>query len=1270
MNHKLNISFIRYSIISIIILLAFGVRAQQIIHYTGNWGQTGFNVEQSDATGMTITFSVKDLYEEDVVVDGQLMKSLGVAEIFLPNNSGAPNLPGTGRYIAIPQGATASFEILGTRTETISNIDVAPAPVIPKENENGLIYHKNMDIYSQNALYPANPVILSGHNQIRGVDAVILGFTPFQYNPVTKNLVVYKDIRVRVNFAGGINHFGNDQYRSRWFDPLLQDMMLNQEMLPKVNYNKSKINTDDVGFEYLIIVPNDPVFHQWADTIKKFRTEQGINTGIVTLADIGGYDTTSIKNYISNAYNNWTIKPVAILLLGDYGTDPNNTIISPIWDYYCASDNLFGDVNHDMMPEIVMTRMTAQNADQLQVMVRKFIDYERYPPTDPNFYAHPIAALGWSTDRWFQICTEVIEGFWTSQLNKTPVRINAVYYGNPASDPWSTATNTSAVVSYFGPSGLNYIPATPQALGGWTGGDATAITNALNAGAFMLQHRDHGFEQGWGEPSYSSSDIDSLHNTNLSFIMSVNCLTGKFNYTTEVFAEKFHRYTYNGQPAGALGLIAASETSYSFVNDAYVWGCYDNMWPNFMPAYGIGPATRGIYPAFANASGKYFLQQSSWPYNTSNKEVTYNLFHHFGDAFLNVYSEVPQYLTVSHNPIIYTGVISFDVTANPDALICLSLNGQILGTGLGTGNPVSISIPGNQLPPDHVHVVVTKQNYYRYEADVLVVPPTGPYVVKDSYTVNDVNGNNNGQVDFGENISLSVTVKNVGVAVANNVIVSMLTTDPFITLTDSSENYGDINPNALSTVPDGFSFLVSDAIPDAHVVNFVVHATSGSTVWTSSLHLTVNAPELSVGSVVISDPGGNNNGKLDPGETADIIIQTKNDGHADAVNTTGSLTCSDPNITLNNSTVNLNSIGSGNTSLATFNVSVSFAANIGDNSFFTYTANSGNYEALKSFYQTIGLVSEDWETGNFLKFPWITTSYPWIITNVGPYQGTYSAISGAIPNNAFSVLSVSFTVISEDSISFYRKVSSELNYDFLIFKIDNNELGSWSGEVPWGRVAFPVSAGNHTFSWTYSKDPAVTGGSDCAWIDYILFPPITTGPAPLAGTANAIPPVICVGHYSQLIASLQGGNAPFTFSWSPANSLNNPAIANPLANPTSTTTYNLTVTDVTSHTITASVTLVVDPCAGIDENNNQLSFEIFPNPNDGNFSIKLTSQLEDLVNIRLINSIGMLVYSEEQVPVAQKLKKSINLYNVTGGLYYLMIKGKTRSFSRKIMIMN
>ena len=38
--------------------------------------------------------------------------------------------------------------------------------------------------------------------------------------------------------------------------------------------------------------------------------------------------------------------------------------------------------------------------------------------------------------------------------------------------------------------------------------------------------------------------------------------------------------------------------------------------------------------------------------------------------------------------------------------------------------------------------------------------------------------------------------------------------------------------------------------------------------------------------------------------------------------------------------------------------------------------------------------------------------------------------------------------------------------------------------------SYDVSAGEHTFKWIYVKDQSVGSGSDCGWIDYIIFPPV------------------------------------------------------------------------------------------------------------------------------------------------------------------------------------
>ncbi len=60
----------------------------------------------------------------------------------------------------------------------------------------------------------------------------------------------------------------------------------------------------------------------------------------------------------------------------------------------------------------------------------------------------------------------------------------------------------------------------------------------------------------------------------------------------------------------------------------------------------------------------------------------------------------------------------------------------------------------------------------------------------------------------------------------------------------------------------------------------------------------INGPYILLTDYQISDPAGNNNGRLDPGETADMTISLKNIGTEDALNVNGVLSSADPNITI------------------------------------------------------------------------------------------------------------------------------------------------------------------------------------------------------------------------------------------------------------------------------------------------------------------------------------------------------------------------------------
>ena len=152
---------------------------------------------------------------------------------------------------------------------------------------------------------------------------------------------------------------------------------------------------------------------------------------------------------------------------------------------------------------------------------------------------------------------------------------------------------------------------------------------------------------------------------------------------------------------------------------------------------------------------------------------------------------------------------------------------------------------------------------------------------------------------------------------------------------------------------------------------------------------------------------------------------------------------------------------------------------------------NSSIEAVRSV--TILLLAppdEGFETNNLTLFPWNnTSSIPWTIQSLDKYSGTYAAKSGAIGDDASTSLNLTLNVTTAGAIVFFQKVSTESGYDFLTFYIDSVQQGQWSGAANWTIESYPVTTGAHTFTWTYSKDTNTTSGSDCVWLDNIVFPP-------------------------------------------------------------------------------------------------------------------------------------------------------------------------------------
>ncbi len=145
----------------------------------------------------------------------------------------------------------------------------------------------------------------------------------------------------------------------------------------------------------------------------------------------------------------------------------------------------------------------------------------------------------------------------------------------------------------------------------------------------------------------------------------------------------------------------------------------------------------------------------------------------------------------------------------------------------------------------------------------------------------------------------------------------------------------------------------------------------------------------------------------------------------------------------------------------------------------------------------------------------------WTVSDDQANEGQFSLKSEIVNGNEDSsiVLSGNF---NKGSISFDRKVSSEVNFDFFKFYIDDVEKMSISGEQDWSNVSYSFNGGNHSFRWSFEKDVGVSGGQDAAWIDDVSFVEDTTPPPPPPPTPPPVKPSGGGGSMNYILIILLG----------------------------------------------------------------------------------------------------------------------------------------------------
>jgi hypothetical protein len=386
-------------------------------------------------------------------------------------------------------------------------------------------------------------------------------------------------------------------------------------------------------------------------------------------------------------------------------------------------------------------------------------------------------------------------------------------------------------------------------------------------------------------------------------------------------------------------------------------------------------------------------------------------------------------------------------------------------------------------------------------------------------------------IEFGETAEITLNANNIGSQPMNQISFTLTESDPYITLIDSVETVTTIAGGQILTLTDALSFSVAPTVPDNHSFTLTLDVHSQEQSFQRVLGLVAHSPVFRITGTQFSD---GDNGRPDPGESADLLVTFRNAGSVKASSINVLLTSMDTNLTLTVNSAEISLLKPDSSKTLTFH------ATAGNSASFEHLyqikselTTNNNFASTDTLYLFSGEIVEDFETGNFLKYPWYTVgNAPWLIETGIVYEGTYSARSGWLGDNMESKFNLNVNVLTEGPVSFYKTVSCEHdpsgnnNYDYLVFFIDNYEVARWDGEIPWSLETFWVPEGYHLLSWIYHKDYSVSTGWDGCLIDFIKLPLIDGAVPLLSVTPLAVEKTLTVGQSATepiYITNLGGG---------------------------------------------------------------------------------------------------------------------------------------------------
>ena len=845
-------------------------------------------------------------------------------EFYLPGcknfaPEGHPLLPVKTARILLPAGK----EIVGVSVADVSYYpDLEKVKVIPASRPFPISEPAPDDyqvtplrtVYDSENAYPEEIANTIANHYLGGHSIASFNIYPVTFFPAEKKIRAIKNITFEVSYT--------ETSRSTSSTAMLNNNRKTIERIEKIADNPALLESYSYGQtrnaeqnDILIITGADWVddLHDYAD----FKKERGYLVSFKTTEDIytnysGLDDQDKIRNCIIDYYQNQGTQYVILGGDADPYVIPDRIVPHrgftayddrniPADMYYACldgtwnddGDNKWGEPGEDdLLAELSVGRLCFDSPAELENMIDKLILYQDSPVIEDiekalmlgeNLDSQPT----WGGDSKDEVAdgsntfghdTEgVPEYFEVTRLYDRDINYNKHDIFDEFSD------NGTHMLNHLGHSNTTY--------------NMKMNTSDLTTGHFSNDGISRGFVIGYSQGCYNGSFDNRGTNPN--------------SYGSDCFAEQ-------------ITAIETAEVA-SIANSRYGW---------YSPGNTNGPSQffdREFYDAiygediygigFANGDSK----EDNIGYITADqigRWCAYEL-NVFGDPSMDIWTAVPEDIAVAAQPVIAFGNSNFRVfTDAPYARIGLVQNGELVGRGVADDEgflDLQLFDPVNSTDTLTLSVIAHDRN--RFTQDITVIQDQ-PYIALNIVSFDDQAGNNNAKLDYGETIAATVEMKNIGDQTASGVNVLLSTGNEFITITDDEESFGDFLPGETKEIAGAFSFTI-DSLASKHTALFSLDAVQADETDTSSFIGIIHAPELKFEGFVINDQGGNNNGKIDPGETANLEITICNEGSSEAFDIHGLLETGCTYITINQSDLLFGNLGAGDDATNAFSVTAS-----------------------------------------------------------------------------------------------------------------------------------------------------------------------------------------------------------------------------------------------------------------------------------------------------------------------------------------------------------